>query len=169
MARAIWKGAISFGLVHIPVGLVSAASPQGVDFSWLDKRSMDPVGYKRINKATGKEVTSEDIVKGVQYEKGRYVVLSEEEIRDAHPRATQTIDIRPLLGEVDGDRPPYPAVRPGDDGDTTLQLAGSAVGIGVVDRLGMHAVLPAGPLLLMLRGKSLLGHAGPPGSGRGVC
>lgn len=93
MARAIWKGAISFGLVHIPVGLVSAASPQGVDFSWLDKRSMDPVGYKRINKATGKEVTSEDIVKGVQYEKGRYVVLSEDEIRNAHPRATQTIDI----------------------------------------------------------------------------
>jgi DNA end-binding protein Ku len=93
MARAIWKGAISFGLVHIPVALVSATSSQGVDFDWLDKRSMDPVGYKRVNKATGKEVTKDNIVKGVEYEKGRYVVISEEEIRKAHPRSTQTIDI----------------------------------------------------------------------------
>lgn len=93
MARAIWKGAISFGLVHIPVALVSATSSQGVDFDWLDKRSMDPVGYKRVNKVTGKEVTKDNIVKGVEYEKGRYVVISEEEIRKAHPRSTQTIDI----------------------------------------------------------------------------
>jgi DNA end-binding protein Ku len=54
---------------------------------------MDPVGYKRVNKVTGKEVTKENIVKGVAYEKGRYVVLSEEEIRSAHPVSTQTIDI----------------------------------------------------------------------------
>jgi len=93
MPRAIWKGAISFGLVHIPVALVSATSSQGVDFDWLDKRSMEPVGYKRVNKVTGKEVTKENIVKGVAYEKGRYVVLSEEEIRAAHPESTQTIDI----------------------------------------------------------------------------
>ncbi|CRM20238.1 putative DNA repair protein YkoV [Pseudomonas sp. 31 R 17] len=93
MPRAIWKGAISFGLVHIPVSLVSATSTQGVDFDWLDKRSMDPVGYKRINKATGKEINKENIVKGVAYEKGRYVVLSEEEIRSAHPKSTQTIEI----------------------------------------------------------------------------
>ncbi|PWE44443.1 non-homologous end joining protein Ku [Pseudomonas prosekii] len=93
MARAIWKGAISFGLVHIPVALVSATSHHGVDFDWLDSRSMDPVGYKRVNKVTGKEVTKENIVKGVAYEKGRYVVLSEEEIRSAHPVSTQTIDI----------------------------------------------------------------------------
>ncbi|KJZ33524.1 Ku protein [Pseudomonas fluorescens] len=93
MARAIWKGAISFGLVHIPVALVSATSSQGVDFDWLDSRSMEPVGYKRVNKVNGKEVTKEHIVKGVQYEKGRYVVLSEEEIKSAHPLSTQTIDI----------------------------------------------------------------------------
>ena len=93
MPRAIWKGAISFGLVHIPVSLVSATSSQGVDFDWLDKRSMDPVGYKRINKTTGKEVTKENIVKGVAFEKSRYVVLSEDEIRSAHPKSTQTIEI----------------------------------------------------------------------------
>lgn len=93
MPRAIWKGAISFGLVHIPVALASATASQGVDFDWLDQRSMEPVGYKRVNKVTGKEVTKENIVKGVAYEKGRYVVLSEEEIRAAHPESTQTIDI----------------------------------------------------------------------------
>lgn len=70
MARAIWKGAISFGLVHIPVSLVSATTSSGIDFDWLDERSMDPVGYKRINKTTGKEVAPEHIVKGIAYEKG---------------------------------------------------------------------------------------------------
>ncbi|SDS09153.1 DNA end-binding protein Ku [Halopseudomonas sabulinigri] len=93
MARAIWKGAISFGLVHIPVALVSATRSGGVDFDWLDERSMDPVGYKRINKRTGKEIESKHVVKGVQYEKGRYVVLSDDEISAAHPEATQTLDI----------------------------------------------------------------------------
>lgn len=100
MPRAIWKGAISFGLVHIPVALVTATSTQGVDFDWLDKRSMDPVGYKRVNKVTGKEVSKENIVKGVAYEKGRYVVISEEEIRQAHPKSTQTIDIFAFVDSV---------------------------------------------------------------------
>jgi len=93
MARAIWKGAISFGLVHIPVSLVSATSSQGLDFDWLDERTMDPVGYQRVNKVTGKVVTSEHIVKGVEYEKGHYVVISEDDIKAALPEATQTIDI----------------------------------------------------------------------------
>ena len=93
MARAIWKGAISFGLVHIPVSLNTAVRSERVDFDWLDKRSMEPVGYKRINKVTGKDIDKDNIVKGVEYEKGRYVVISEDEIRQARPEATQTIDI----------------------------------------------------------------------------
>lgn len=93
MPRTIWKGAVSFGLVHIPVALVPATTRQGIDFDWLDKRSMDRVGYKRINKTTGKEIDSENIVKGVEYEKGHYIVLSDEEIKAAHPKATQTVDI----------------------------------------------------------------------------
>ncbi|GGI92250.1 non-homologous end joining protein Ku [Halopseudomonas pertucinogena] len=97
MARAIWKGAISFGLVHIPVSLVSATTASGIDFDWLDERSMDPVGYKRINKTTGEEIASEHIVKGIAYEKGRYVIISDEEIKAALPRATQTIDIFAFL------------------------------------------------------------------------
>lgn len=93
MARAIWKGAISFGLVHIPVSLNTAVRDERVDFDWLDKRSMDRVGYKRINKTTGKDIDKDNVVKGVEYEKGRYVVISEDEIRKARPEATQTIDI----------------------------------------------------------------------------
>ncbi|SAI59704.1 Ku protein [Bordetella ansorpii] len=92
--RTLWKGAISFGLVHIPVGLHTAATESGVDFDWLDKRSMDPVGYKRINKRTGKEIDRDNIVKGVQYEKGEYVIISPEEIEQAYPRTTQTIEIQ---------------------------------------------------------------------------
>lgn len=93
-SRTLWKGAISFGLVHIPIGLHTASSEQGIDFDWLDKRSMDPVGYKRINKNTGKEITKENIVKGVKYDDGQYVIISPEEIAEAYPRTTQTIEIQ---------------------------------------------------------------------------
>lgn len=102
--RTMWKGAISFGLVHIPVGLYSATASSGVDFDWLDKRSMQPVGYKRINKITGKDIASTDIVKGVEYEEGRYVVLSPEEIAAAFPKVTQTIEIEAFL---DADEIPF--------------------------------------------------------------
>ncbi|NHC12108.1 Ku protein [Stutzerimonas degradans] len=93
MPRTIWKGAVSFGLVHIPVALVPATTRTGIDFDWLDKRSMDRVGYKRINKTTGEDIDSENIVKGIEYEKGHYIVLSDDEIKAAHPKATQTVDI----------------------------------------------------------------------------
>ncbi|MVW79870.1 non-homologous end joining protein Ku [Bordetella sp. 02P26C-1] len=95
--RTIWKGAITFGLVHIPVGLHTATTESGVDFDWLDKRSMDPVGYKRINKRTGKEIDSKNIVKGVEVEDGQYVVVSPEEIAEAYPRTTQTIEIQQFV------------------------------------------------------------------------
>ncbi|CAN7635227.1 Ku protein [Pseudorhodoferax sp. LjRoot39] len=96
-SRTLWKGAITFGLVHIPVGLHTASSEQGVDFDWLDKRSMDPVGYKRINKRTGKEIAKENIVKGVQYEDGKYVIVSPEEIAAVFPKTTQTISIERFI------------------------------------------------------------------------
>jgi DNA end-binding protein Ku len=95
--RALWKGAISFGLVHIPVGLYSATAASGIDFDWLDKRSMQPVGYKRVNKTTGQEIAATDIVKGVEFEDGRYVVLTPEEITAAFPKTTQTIEIEAFL------------------------------------------------------------------------
>ena len=102
--RTMWKGAISFGLVHIPVGLFSATATSGVDFDWLDRRSMEPVGYKRVNKVTGKEVAMADIVKGIEYEDGQYVVLTPEEIASAYPKTTQTIEIETF---VDADEIPF--------------------------------------------------------------
>ncbi|QNP49142.1 non-homologous end joining protein Ku [Diaphorobacter aerolatus] len=95
--RTMWKGAISFGLVHVPVGLYSATLDSGIDFDWLDKRSMEPVGYRRINKATGKEIASSDIVKGVEYEDGRYVILTPDEIASAFPKITQTIELEAFV------------------------------------------------------------------------
>jgi len=101
-SRALWKGAISFGLVHIPVSLHPATTSSGIDFDWLDKRTMDPVGYKRINKKTGKEIEKQNIVKGVEYEDGQYVVVTDEEIKAAFPKSTQSIDIEAFvpIGEI---------------------------------------------------------------------
>lgn len=93
MPRSIWKGAITFGLVHVPVALYPASDEIGIDFDWLDRRSMDPVGYRRINKRTKKEIASSDIVKGIKQPNGEYVVLSEDEIKQALPKSTQTIEI----------------------------------------------------------------------------
>jgi DNA end-binding protein Ku len=112
MSRMIWKGAISFGLVHVPVGLYPASQDSGIDFDWLDKRSMDPVGYKRVNKRTGREIDKDDIVKGIKQKDGEYVVLSDDEIRAAYPKTTQTIEIETFVKEgeipfVYLDRPYY--------------------------------------------------------------
>jgi len=94
MARGLWKGAISFGLVNVPVELFSAEKRSaGLDLTMLDRRDMAPVGYKRVNKATGKEVPWDDVVKGHEYEDNRYVVLSEEDFRRANPEAAKTVDI----------------------------------------------------------------------------
>jgi len=93
MPRAIWKGAISFGLVHIPVELYPAESRQGLDLDMLDKRDFAPVGYKRYNKETGKDIDWNNIVKGYEYEKGQYVVVTDEDLKRANVEATQTIDI----------------------------------------------------------------------------
>lgn len=95
--RVLWKGAISFGLVYIPIALHSATDEQGLDFDWLDKRSMDPVGYKRINKTTGKEIDKDNIVKGIEYEDGQYVILSAEELAAAYPKTTQTVEIEAFV------------------------------------------------------------------------
>ncbi|MBU4611324.1 Ku protein [Achromobacter sp. GG226] len=93
MPRVVWKGAISFGLVHVPIVLHPGARRANLDFDWVDKRDMAPVGYQRINKVTGKTIESEHIAKGYQYEKGEYVLMSDEDFRQANPTATQTVEI----------------------------------------------------------------------------
>jgi DNA end-binding protein Ku len=97
MAHAIWKGAVTFGLVHLPVGLYTATRDSSVDFQWLDRRTLDPVGYRRYNKRTGRELKMPDIVKGVRQRDGRYVVVTEAEVRAAFPKATQTIEIESFV------------------------------------------------------------------------
>lgn len=93
MQRALWKGAISFGLVHIPVELFSAEKHADLELTLLDRRDFSRIGYKRVNKETEEEVAWENIVKGYEYEHDQYVVLSDEDLRRANVEATQTIDI----------------------------------------------------------------------------
>jgi DNA end-binding protein Ku len=93
MARALWKGAIVFGLVHIPVDLYPGAKDNTLDFDWIDKRDDAPVGYQRINKKTGKPVEMSNIVKGYEWKKGNYVILNDEDFKAANPKATQTVEM----------------------------------------------------------------------------
>jgi DNA end-binding protein Ku len=121
----MWKGAISFGLVHIPVEMYPAASDQGLDLTMLDRRDFAPIGFKRYNKATGKEVSWDDIVKGYEYSDGEYVVLSDEDLRRANPEATQTIDILAFVNAeqvplIYYEQPYYLA--PGKGGDKVYAL-----------------------------------------------
>ena len=144
MSRVIWKGAISFGLVHVPVALHPGSSEGGIDFDWLDKRSMDPVGYKRINKRTGHEVPGEHIVRGVKLPGGDYVVLGDDEIKAAYPKTTQTIAIESFvtLDQVPFtmlDRPYYlePVAR-GEKVYALLREAMKAAGVVGIARVVMH-------------------------------
>lgn len=100
--RALWKGAISFGLIHIPVQLYPAEKSERLDLDMLDRRDFAPVGYKRVNKETGKEVPWDEIVRGYEYEEGQYVVLSEEELREANPDLAHSIQLLAFVpaGEI---------------------------------------------------------------------
>jgi DNA end-binding protein Ku len=161
MPRAIWKGAISFGLVHVPVGLYPASSEIAIDFDWLDKRSMDPVGYKRVNKRTGREIDRDNIVKGIKVEGGDYVVLSEEEIKAAYPKTTQTIEIQSFVraGEIPFTHleAPYYLEPVAKAGKVYALLREAMLEAGVVGiaRVVMHtkehlcALIPAGPALML--------------------
>lgn len=159
--RALWKGAITFGLVHIPVGLYSATEETDVDFDWLDRRTLDPVGYKRINKRTGREIAKEDVVKGVAWGKGEYVVLSPEEIAAAYPRTTQTIEIASFVEIADVpfiylEKPYYTApINKGEKVYALLREALRDTGKAGLARVVIHSkqhlavVMPCGPALVL--------------------
>src|SRR3954468_12674407 len=91
--RAIWKGSISFGLVTIPVALVNASRQEELKFRLLRKKDLSPVNYKRVAQVDGKEVAWDEIVKGYEYEKGKFVVLKDEDFKRVDLEATDTIDI----------------------------------------------------------------------------
>src|SRR5688572_25261274 len=91
--RAIWKGAISFGLVNIPIALYSATRSEELKFRLLRGTDLSPVNYKRVAEADGKEVPWDHIVKGYEYEKGKFVVLKDEDFQRVDVEATQNVDI----------------------------------------------------------------------------
>src|SRR5207245_5997046 len=103
MARAIWKGSISFGLVNIPIALYPATRREELRFRLLRKSDLSPVNYKRVAEKDGKEVPWDQIVKGYEYEKGKYVVLKDEDFHRVDLEATQTVDIQDFvdLDEID--------------------------------------------------------------------
>jgi DNA end-binding protein Ku len=161
MPRSIWKGAIAFGLVHVPVALYPASQEDDIDFDWLDKRSMDPVGYQRINKRTGKPITQENIVKGVKQADGTYVLMDEDEIRNAYPKTMQTIEIEGFVKATEIpfvylEKPYY--LEPLAKADKVYALLREAMiaddVIGIA-RVVMHtkehlaALMPDGPVLVL--------------------
>src|SRR6188768_1841644 len=101
--RALWKGAITFGLVTIPVSLFPATRREELKFRLLRASDHSPVNYKRVAAADGKEVPWDEIVKGYEYEKGRFVVLNEKDFQRVDLEATQTVDIQDFvdLDEID--------------------------------------------------------------------
>ncbi len=91
--RPIWTGIISFGLINIPVNLYAAVQERRLDLDYLRKSDLCPIKYLRVCKATGEEVPYKDIVRGYQYQKGRYVVLEEDDLKRAAAKKTQAIEI----------------------------------------------------------------------------
>ena len=103
MARAIWKGSISFGLVNIPIALYPATRREELKFRLLRKSDLSPVNYKRVAEKDGKEVPWDEIVKGYEYEKGNYVVLKNEDFQRVDLEATQTVDIQDFVDQKEID------------------------------------------------------------------
>jgi DNA end-binding protein Ku len=103
MPRAIWSGAISFGLVNVPVKMYSATSPKSVRFHQLSAKTGTRIKQKRVDPSTGDEVAFEDIVKGYELSPDRYVLIEPEELEALDPKATKTIDIEEFVEIADID------------------------------------------------------------------
>lgn len=160
MSRTLWKGSISFSLIHIPVTLETASRSNTLELDMLDRRDFAPIGYQRINKETGKTVEWKDIVKAYKYQDD-YVVLTDEDFRLANVEATQTIDIQGFvaLGDIPPQyfETPYHLL-PDDRGERVYELLRSvleksrtaALGL-VVIRTRQHvcAIFPQGSGLLL--------------------
>jgi len=110
--RAIWKGSITFGLVNVPISLYPATVKKELSFRLLRQSDLSPIIYKRVAAVDGKEVPWEQIVKGYEYEKGKFVVITDEDFQAADNKATQTVEVLEFvrLSEIDPiffDRPYY--------------------------------------------------------------
>lgn len=103
MARAIWSGSISFGLINIPVKLYSAVTERNVRFNQIDTRNGARIRTRKVNAEDGSEVPTEAIAKGYEISKGRYVLVTDDELASLQPRATHTIDLEEFVDLVDVD------------------------------------------------------------------
>src|SRR5919199_3524731 len=140
--RAIWKGSISFGLVNIPIALYPATRREELKFRLLRASDHSPVNYKRVAEKDGKEVPWEQIVKGYEYEKGKFVVLGEKDFQRVDLEATQTVDIQDFVDLDDIDpmffyKPYY--LEPQKGGDKAYVLLREALRDG--KRVGIAKVV----------------------------
>jgi DNA end-binding protein Ku len=161
MARAVWSGAISFGLVNIPVSALGAREQKKISFHMLDSEDNAPIGYKKFNKTTGKEVPTKRIVKGFEHKKGEFVIVTDADFKKANPVATQTIDIEDFVEVEDIDilmfEKPYYLVptKAGRKGYVLLRKVLEETKKGAIARFVMHqkehlvAIIPRGPYLIL--------------------
>ncbi len=159
--RAIWKGSISFGLVNIPVSLFPATRTEDLKFHMLRKTDLSPINFRRVAQADGKEVSWEEIVKGYEYEKGKFVILKDEDFKRVDVEATQSVDIIDFveLAEVNPmhfNKPYYMEAGRGADKPYALLrdalIQSGKVGIAkVVIRTRQHlaSVKPQGKILVL--------------------
>jgi len=162
MARPIWTGTLSFGLLNVPVSLMSAERSVDLHFRMLDSRSNTPVRYERVNAETGEEVPWKDIVKAFEYKKGSYVVLDPDDIRSASPEGREAVEVETFVdaGAIGAEyfEKPYYLV-PGKKAEKgyvllreTLKRTGK-IGIARVvirTREYLSAVMPKGDSLLLM-------------------
>jgi DNA end-binding protein Ku len=162
MPRALWKGAISFGLIYVPVELVTASKENTLPLHMLDSRDFAPVGYQRVNKKTGKEVDWAHIVKGYEYKKGDFVALADADFKHANVKASETIEIDTFcdvtqIPAMYYEKPYYLApTKGGEKVYTLLRQALESTGKVAVATFVMHqrehlcAIAPQGSSLMLL-------------------
>src|SRR5262245_30013020 len=161
MASRLWNGSISFGLVNIPVSLVTAEARDELDFTLLDEKDDSPIGYQKISKRTGKPVPNDRIVRGVEYRDGQYVIVTDADLKKASPERTQRIRVLSFvepsaIPSTYLDRPYY--LEPGRGGERgyalfreALERAGKVAVASVVVKTRQHlaAVVVQGSVLVL--------------------
>jgi DNA end-binding protein Ku len=162
MPRALWRGAISFGLIYVPVEVHTASKDNTLPLHLLDSRDFAPVGYQRVNKKTGREVDWSHIVKGYEYKKGDFVALVDADFKHANVKASETIEIDTFcdVSQIPAmyyEKPYYLApAKGGDKVYTLLREALASTGKVAVATFVMHqrqhlcSIAPQGATLMLL-------------------
>ena len=162
MARPIWNGTLSFGLLHVPVALMPGERRNDLSFRMLDSRDNSPIRYERVNAETGEEVPWGEVVKAFEYDKGSYVVLEEDDLREAAPKGRESVDVEGFIAADDLApqyfEKPYVLVpgRKAEKGYVLLREALAATGrIGIArvvirTRQYLAAVMPQGMAIVLM-------------------